>query len=43
MDFEASEKVLELRARVETFMNEHIFPRELEHGNWVAKSSTAGA
>ena len=35
MDFEPSDKVLELKARVETFMNEHIYPRELEYWDWV--------
>jgi len=35
MDFEPSEKVLELMARVDLFMNEHIYPRELEHWEWV--------
>ncbi|MDP6377888.1 MAG: acyl-CoA dehydrogenase family protein [Pseudomonadales bacterium] len=35
MDFEPSEKVLELRARVDTFMEEHIYPLELEHGHWT--------
>ncbi|MGE0622935.1 MAG: acyl-CoA dehydrogenase family protein [Pseudomonadales bacterium] len=38
MDFEPSEKVLELRARVDAFMDEHIFPRELEFGDWVESS-----
>ena len=35
MDFEPSDKVLELMARVDLFMNEHIYPRELEHWEWV--------
>ncbi len=35
MDFEPTDKVLELRARVDAFMSEHIFPRELEFGHWV--------
>ena len=35
MDFEPTERVLELRARVDAFMEEHIFPRELDHGEWV--------
>ena len=39
MDFEPTEKVLELRARVDAFMDEHIFPRELEHGDWVEDSA----
>jgi len=35
MDFEPTEKVLELRARVDAFMDRHIFPRELAFGDWV--------
>ena len=35
MDIEPSDKVLELMARVDLFMNEHIYPRELEHWEWV--------
>jgi acyl-CoA dehydrogenase len=35
MDFEMSDRVLELRARLEAFMQEHIYPRELEHGHWT--------
>lgn len=35
MDFEMSEKVLELRARVDAFMNEHVLPRELEYWEWT--------
>ena len=35
MDFEPSDKVLELIARLDLFMNEHIYPRELEHWDWV--------
>ncbi len=35
MDFELSDKVLELRARVDQFMDQHIFPRELEYWDWV--------
>ncbi|MCZ6889216.1 MAG: acyl-CoA dehydrogenase family protein, partial [Gammaproteobacteria bacterium] len=30
MDFEPSDNVLELQARVTTFMDEHIYPRELD-------------
>ncbi len=41
MDFEYSDKVLELRARVDAFMDEHIFPRELEHGDWVEDHANA--
>ena len=35
MDFELTDKVLELRARVDAFMDEHIFPRELEYWEWT--------
>ena len=35
MDFELTDKVLELRARVDQFMDEHIFPRELEYWEWT--------
>ena len=42
MDFEPSEKVLELRARVDSFMDEHIFPRELEHGDWGEDPANIG-
>ncbi len=35
MDFEPSEKVRGLMAQVEAFMEEHIFPRELEYWEWV--------
>ncbi|HEY5647747.1 MAG TPA: acyl-CoA dehydrogenase family protein [Pseudomonadales bacterium] len=38
MDFEPSDKVLELRARVDAFMDRHIFPRELAFGDWVEAS-----
>lgn len=41
MDFEPTEKVLALRARVETFMHEHIYPRELDHGRWVHDADNA--
>ena len=41
MDFEPSEKVLELRARVELFMNEHIYPQELEFGRWAENPENA--
>ena len=41
MDFEPSEKVLALRARLELFMNEHIYPRELDYGNWVEDPENA--
>ena len=33
--FEPSDKVLGLMAQVEAFMDEHVFPRELEHWEWV--------
>ena len=35
MDFEPSEKVRGLIAQVEAFMEEHIFPRELDYWEWV--------
>ncbi len=35
MDFELSENVVEMRDRVRVFMEEHIFPRELDHWHWV--------
>ncbi len=35
MNFEPSEKVTELRDRVKAFMDQHVFPRELDHGHWV--------
>ncbi len=35
MDLEPSDKVLALIAQVDEFMQEHIFPRELEHWEWV--------
>ena len=41
MDFEPSEKVLELRARVESFMDEHIYPKELEYWHWVDDADNA--
>jgi acyl-CoA dehydrogenase len=41
MDFEYSDKVLELRARVDAFMDEHIFPREIEHGDWFEDHANA--
>jgi acyl-CoA dehydrogenase len=41
MDFEPTDRVLELRARVDTFMDEHILPRELDHGDWVEDPQNA--
>ena len=35
MDFEPTEKVLELQARVDTFMQEHVYPRELDFWHFV--------
>ena len=35
MDLEYSDKVQELLARVETFMDEHIFAHELDYWEWV--------
>ena len=41
MDFELTDKVLELRARVDQFMDEHIFPRELEYWEWTDDHANA--
>ncbi|MEE2782770.1 MAG: acyl-CoA dehydrogenase family protein [Pseudomonadota bacterium] len=41
MDFELTDKVLELRARVDQFMDEHIFPRELEYWEWTDDHNNA--
>jgi acyl-CoA dehydrogenase len=41
MDFETNDRVLELRARLEAFMAEHIYPRELEHGEWTDDPANA--
>lgn len=35
MDFELSDKVRDLRKRVDVFMDEHVFPKELEHWEFV--------
>ncbi len=35
MDFEISEKVKDLRRRVDAFMDEHVFPLELEYWEFV--------
>ena len=35
MDFETSEKVMQHRAVLEAFMDEHIYPREREFSEWV--------
>ncbi len=35
MDLQFSDNVRELIARVDSFMDEHIFPRELDHWEWV--------
>ena len=34
MGFEASEKVVELNARLQAFMEEHIYPREHDWDEW---------
>ena len=34
MGFEASERVVELNARLEAFMDEYIYPREHEWDEW---------
>ena len=41
MDFELSDKVLELRARVDAFMDEHILPKELEYWEYVDDHANA--
>ena len=41
MDFELSDKVLELRARVDAFMDEHVMPRELEYWDYVDDHANA--
>lgn len=41
MDFELSDKVLELRARVDDFMSRHVIPRELEYWDWVDDHTNA--
>ena len=35
MGFEPSERVIEIRARLEAFMDEHVFPREHEYEEFV--------
>jgi len=35
VDFEMSDKIQDLRKRVDSFMDEHIFPRELEFAEFV--------
>jgi acyl-CoA dehydrogenase len=35
MDFDYSPKVLEARARLEAFMEQHVYPREAEHDRFV--------
>ena len=35
MGFEPTERALEIRARVDAFMQEHIFPREHEYEEFV--------
>jgi acyl-CoA dehydrogenase len=35
MDFEHSDRVKELQARLKTFMDAHIYPNEREHYEWV--------
>ena len=34
MGFEASERVVELNARLDAFMEEHIYPREHDWNEW---------
>lgn len=41
MNFEFSDRVLELRARVQAFMAEHVFPRELDYAHWVENPDNA--
>ena len=36
MGFEPSERVIEIRARLENFMDEHVFPREHEYEEFVS-------
>ena len=36
MDFEHSTKVKDLIARLEAFMEKHVYPTELEHHDWNA-------
>jgi len=36
MGFEPSERVVEIRARLEAFMDEHVFPREHEYEEFVS-------
>ena len=35
MQFEYSDKVKSMQARLLAFMDEHIYPREREHDDWV--------
>ena len=35
MDFEPTDRILELEAREDTFMQEHIYPRELDLWHFV--------
>jgi acyl-CoA dehydrogenase len=39
MGFEVSERVLELNARLEAFMEEHIYPREHEWDEWCLEQN----
>ncbi|HEX7035335.1 MAG TPA: acyl-CoA dehydrogenase family protein [Pseudomonadales bacterium] len=41
MDFELSEKVLELQARLDDFMARHVYPRELDYWEWVDDPANA--
>ena len=41
MDFELTDKVLELRARVDQFMEANVFPYELEWYEWVENHDNA--
>lgn len=41
MDFELSDRVLEMQTQVQAFMHEHIYPLELEYWEWVDDHSHA--
>ena len=42
MNFDHSEKVLELRERVETFMDEHVYPNEKTYADQLAEATARG-
>ena len=42
MNFEFSDKVKELRARVTAFMDEHVYPHEAEVEEFLAARRRAG-